>query len=228
MGSQTIDDAVDSAASDAAYYQQYRAVSTLAVASATLGLASLASFFEWALLVLPALGLTLGLVALRRLQTRRDELTGSGLAVAGIAMSALFGVAGASWLSYTYATEVPEWASRVDYEALQPDPDRPREIFPPSVAALDGQKIFIKGYVYPGSKNMDNIRQFILCRDKGDCCFGGNPKLTDRILVTLNGGLRLSYSQKLFRVAGTFHLRPAEAQGLAGGVIYHLDADYLK
>ena len=219
--------AIDSAAADAEYYQQYRALSTAAVASAVFGLGSIASFFDWSLLLLPMLGAATGLFAIRRIRARRDELTGAGLATAGLAMSLLLGIAGAGWLSYSYATEVPEGAERVDYELLQPNPDRPSELFPPSAFGLDGRQVFLKGYIYP-TKNTENIRQFILCRDRGDCCFGGNPKLTDRVLVTLAGGRKISYSQKLFRVAGTFHLRPGEAQGLAGGVIYHLDADYVK
>ena len=161
------------------------------------------------------------------IRARADELTGVGLAKFGIATSIFCFVAGASWLTYEYATEVPPNTLRVAYEDLQPDPDRPSQLIPPSVAELDGKRIFIKGYVYP-SKKMDNIRQFILCRDKGDCCFGGNPKLTDRIQVTLMRGLRMEYSTKLFKLAGVFHVSPSQASGMDGGVLYHLEADLLK
>ena len=190
-------------------------------------MASVGAFFAWALLALPVIGFVTGVYALRAVRTRGDELTGLGLAKFGIVSSLLFFVAGASWLSYEYATEVPPNHARISYEDLQPDPDRPSELIPPSALALDGQRIFIKGYVYP-SKKMDNIRQFILCRDKGDCCFGGNPKLTDRIQVTMMRGLRMEYSTKLFKLAGVFHVSPSQASGMDGGVLYHLDADMLK
>ena len=43
------------------------------------------------------------------------------------------------------------------------------------------------------------ITQFLLVRDQGTCCFGGNPKVTDRILVQLSDkegfAFRSSYSK---------------------------------
>ena len=53
-----------------------------------------------------------------------------------------------------------------------------------SYKELDGKKVFIKGYMYPSSQ-MTGIREFVLCRDNGTCCFGGQPRLTDMIRVKL-------------------------------------------
>ena len=103
------------------------------------------------------------------------------------------------------------------------------QLVPPSALELEGKKIFIKGYVYPG-RQKDGIRQFLLVRDQGDCCFGGNPKLTDRIQVTLEDPLVLSYAPRLHHLGGTFHVEPQDKaiDGAVGGVFYHLKADYLK
>jgi hypothetical protein len=100
---------------------------------------------------------------------------------------------------------------------------------PPSALELEGKHVFIKGYLYPG-REKDGIKQFLLVRDQGDCCFGGNPKITDRIQVTLAGPLRVSYQTRLFKVGGKFHVAPMDQAtgGAKGGVFYHLDADYVQ
>ena len=93
-------------------------------------------------------------------------------------------MSGPGWLTYDYLTEVPDGYERISYADLQPDPAQAGQVVPPSALELEGKKIFIKGYIYPG-REKDGIRQFLLVRDQGDCCFGGNPKITDRIQVTL-------------------------------------------
>jgi hypothetical protein len=227
MNVETLEQAAEPAAGGAEYYQQYKALSTAAVGSFVLGLASAMALFDWSLLAVPVVGIVLSLYAARQLRLRQAELTGGRLAGSGLALSVVFLIAGAGYLSYEYATEVPEGCLRISYDDLAPDPEKPSELLPKSAKELDGKHVFIKGYVYP-SKEMFGIREFILCRDKGDCCFGGNPKLTDRIQVSLQGPLRLDYSQKLFRVAGEFRIEPGEAKAVGGGILYRMKADHLQ
>jgi hypothetical protein len=65
-------------------------------------------------------------------------------------------------------------------------------------------------------------------RDKGDCCFGGDPKLTDMILVKLKPPLKATFDMRVRKLAGTFKVAPGRALDGLGGVIYHLDADHLE
>jgi hypothetical protein len=60
-------------------------------------------------------------------------------------------------------------------------------------------------------------------RDQGDCCFGGNPKITDRVLVQLADAAGIPFTPRLTKIAGTFHVRPAGTPELGGGVLYHLE-----
>lgn len=207
----------------------YRALSPVAVVSLVLGLLSFAAFFSFAMLVVPALGVLAGLYAWARIRRYPQELTGAGLAKAGIGLSLLLAAVGAGRLSYVYATEVPPGYDRADYSQLQPDPSVPSEVIPASARALDGRRIFIKGFVYPSEFDQDakGIRKFVLCRDNGQCCFGGQPKMTDMILVTLKDPLRLEYSPRMHRVAGTFKVETVPGNQL-GGIVYQMDADYLK
>jgi hypothetical protein len=210
-------------------YEQYRALSTAAVASLIVGLLSVLAILDWTLVTVPVVGIVLATVAWLKVSRHADELTGAGLAKAGFALSLLFLIAGPSWLTYVYLTEVPDGYARTSYAELQPDPKEPAQLVPPSALALEGKKIFIKGFVYPG-RQTEGIREFLLVRDRGDCCFGGDPKITDRILVKLDPPLKLSYSPRLHKLAGTFHVKIQDKaiDGAKGGIFYHLQADHLE
>jgi hypothetical protein len=216
--------------SDTEVYEQYRALSTSAVASLIVGLLSCVAVLDWSLLAIPLIGIALSAFALVRVRRKRAELSGESLARAGLALSLLFAVGGPARLTYEYVTEVPsDEYQRVSYTELQPDPAQPGQAIPPEALALEGKKIFIKGYIYPG-REKDGIRKFLLVRDQGDCCFGGNPRITDRIQVTLVDPLRLTFQSRLHKVGGTFHVAPSATapDGAKGGVFYQLEADYLK
>jgi hypothetical protein len=210
-------------------YEQYRALSTSAVASLIVGLLSSLAILDWPLVAIPLVGIPLAAFALVKIRRHSDELTGRGLARTGLALSLFFAVVGPARLTYEYVTEVPEGYARVSYAELQPDEAQSGQQVPPSALALEGKKIFIKGYVYPG-REKDGIRRFLLVRDQGECCFGGNPKITDRILVTLEDPLRLTYSSRIHKLAGTFHVevKNSAIDDARGGVFYHLKADHLE
>jgi hypothetical protein len=209
----------------------YRAVNSLAVVSLLLGVLSVAAWLDWSMAVLPLAGILAGVRSWRTINLRSDELTGKTLAKTGIVLSALFWATGWSWLSYDYATEVPEGYQRVTFDVLQPPasavsntPSAPN--VPRAAVALDGKRVFMKGYVLPARQSTD-IKDFILVWNSGDCCFGTTPTVTHMIAVTLQGPLRMDYSTKARKVAGTFHVDPgASADGQ--GVVYRLDADYLQ
>ena len=208
-------------------YLQYKTLSSAAVASLVVGILSLLAFLHPWFVAIPMVGVVLAVVAIRGIKANSEEFTGLPIAKAGLLLSLLFGVAGPSYQAVVYATEVPEGALRISYAQLQPDEEVPGQLIPPSALELNDQQVFIKGYIYP-DKQQHGIAQFVLCRDQGDCCFGGNPKVTDRIKVVLPRELAVSYSQRQFKVAGKFRVEPTQtAEGL-GTVFYHLDADYIR
>jgi hypothetical protein len=184
------------------------------------------AILDWILVAIPLVGVALSLLALLKIRRHSDELSGRTLARAGLALSLFFGVVGPAWLTYNYVTEVPDGYERISYAELQPEPGQQ---VPPAAFSLEGKKVFIKGYVYPG-REKEGIQQFLLVRDQGECCFGGNPKLTDRILVTLEDPLRLTYSTRIHKLAGTFHVEVQNSaiDNARGGVFYHLQADHLE
>jgi hypothetical protein len=206
---------------------EYRAISSSAVSSLALGVLSVLALLDWWMLALPALAIVFGILALRQIHVRGDELTGAPLAKIGLALALLFGISGAGRLSYIYATEVPEGYERISYAQLQPETPKDAAI-PESARVLDGQKVFIKGYALQGTQQT-GIRTFLLVPDSGDCCFGGNPKITERIQVTLADPKGIEYSNRMQKFAGVFRVREMpQAVDAPGGVFYHLEEAILR
>jgi hypothetical protein len=199
----------------------------VAIAAAALALLGPLAFVDWWLAVVPILGMVLGSVALRDIARRPEALTGRPLAIAAILVSAAALVGGLSRLAMVYAAELPEGFARLSYAELQPLPGDPADAVPDTARAADGRDVLLKGFMYPG-KQTHGIRQFLLVRDQGDCCFGGNPKITDRVLVQLAETVGIDFTPRLVKIAGRFHVRPAGAPEIGGGVVYHLEDARLR
>ena len=212
-----------------ATYESYRALCAASVTSLLFGLLSVASLLSVVLCIIPALGIFMGVYALIQIRHRPLELAGQQMAWAGIVLSSVFLVAGIAVAILIYVTEVPEGYHRIYYTQLQPEEGRVGQKVPPLAEELNGQKVFIKGYVFPGQQRR-GIKTFLLVRDKGDCCFGGNPKITDRIQVTLSDPERLTFSSRLHKLAGTFRLdeKPSRAIDAGGQVFYYLEDCQLR
>jgi hypothetical protein len=201
---------------------RYRAIGGSAIAAAVLGLLAPLSFLDWWLAVVPVLGIVLGVVAWRDIAARPTELIGRPLAVGAIVVSSVALVGGLGYNAVVYAAELPPGFERLGYAALQPLEGDPPTAIPDTARALDGRDVLLKGYMYPG-KQQRGIVQFLLVRDQGDCCFGGNPKITDRVLVQLRDPQGIEFSPRLCKIAGRFAIRPAGTATLDGGVLYHLE-----
>ncbi len=214
-------------ASEDVVEETYRARSGTAVAALTFALLSPLAFLGWWLLAVPLVGLVLGLVALGDIRRRPTALTGRGLALVAVALAVLCFGAALGYLSIVYATELPPGHERLGYAALQPAAGDPPTAVPATALALDGRDVLIKGYMYPGSRQR-GIVQFLLVRDQGDCCFGGNPKITDRVLVQLADLKGIEFSPRLRKVAGRFRVEPTGTATPDGGVLYHIDDARLR
>jgi hypothetical protein len=206
----------------------YRALSRPAVASLALAFLSLPGLLFQTLLILPLVGIVLGLVAIRSIKKYPEEWSGLRIAHAGVICCMVVAVAGTVLHVTEYVFEVPEGYERISFYELQPDEERPDLPVPPKALELDGKRIFVKGFVYPDGQQ-SNISKFVLVPDRGTCCFGGQPALTDMIEVSIVSNDRIRYSLQMRKLAGTLHvdMRLKPVSGL-GGVYYRLDADYVN
>jgi hypothetical protein len=226
---------------------QYRPLSTAAIASVVFGLVSSRPFLAGnnslqaclMLCPIPVVGLICGIVALKKFREIPDQFSGHNMAIAGTVMSLLGLVGGLSYAGYIHATEVPPGYERMSFANMRPDKVelKGNESIPRDVQALDSEKIFIKGYIRPGthvSKGgtpvRHNVSRFLLVRDSNECCFGdiSTVKYYDKILVHLTDNLKTDYSGGMFRVGGKLKVVPANPQAGHPDPTYFLEADYVQ
>ena len=222
-----VQDSLASTTSDSEL-EVYQSVSQAAVASLVLAVFGLTGFIFVPMVVLPIAGFIFAWLAFRAFRKFPGEYLGRPLAIAGGTLCGLTLIAAPTWHTYVYLTEVPEGYTRVDFGSFLSNPGRPDE---PTQAAidLDGQQIFIKGYIHPTSMDSLQAKRFVIVPDLGTCCFGNQPPLTHMIEVALTGDQYATKSYRRQRLAGTLRvnqsLKPIE--GLTG-VFYQLKADVLK
>lgn len=83
--------------------------------------------------------------------------------------------------------------------------DAPK-LMPSWLKGLDGQRIRLRGFMYPTFQDTD-IEVFLLARDNDICCFGRSPKVYDIIKVSMKDGETTDYIQgRPFDVVGIFHI----------------------
>jgi len=194
----------------------YKPIPPLAPVSALLGVCALSGLLSLLGLVFAVFGLVLGLIGRRQIQRAEGDLGGSKIAMAGVTISAVLLVCSTALHVYWYQTEVPAGFQRISFGAdiskkgfVEEDGEGRAH---PDIAALSGKPLFLKGFIYPEGR-LDGISSFILCKDNGQCCFGGQPKLTDMIRVKMVDGQTARYSEHMVSVAGVFKLRDLRAAG---------------
>ncbi len=205
----------------------YRSLSGTAIAAVCVAILSPLAFLAWSLVTVPAMGVILATVAIRDVARRSEAVTGRGLAIGALVGSSVIFLASLTYQTIVYVNELPEGFERIHYGLLQPLPGDPPTAIPETAVALHGQDVLLKGFIYPDSQHK-GIKQFVLCRDQGDCCFGGDPKLTDRVLVRLSDPAGIAYTQRLVKIAGRFRVEPMGLAEMGGGVLYHIDDGFLR
>ncbi len=174
----------------------------------------------WGFLVVPIVGLFFGWKGLG--SVRRYDMAGRAAAKTAILLSTLSILGGSAAYAYLLKTAVPPGYEIISYEPLQPDVGGP---ISKKAQELEGKKVYIKGYMYPTNYGP---HRFVLCRDNGTCCFGGQPKLNDMVEVKTKAGLGIDYTSSLHGIGGTFHARAEKDPNGLGQIVYHIeDADVL-
>lgn len=206
----------------------YRPLPPLVPVSASFVIFSLAAFAWDLFLVIPVVGTILAILAWRQVAASQGAYSGEGLARATVILLPAILLAAIGLHAYSFATEVPEGFRRVSFASEISEKgfinDNGRLKVPDEVAVLAKEPVFLKGYMYP-TKQAHDLKSFVLCKDSGDCCFGGQPKITDMIYVQMAEGKTIDYRTGLVSVAGNFKISPTlDPTGLQP--VYRIDCDY--
>jgi len=190
---------------------QYRPVPVSAVVGCVLGVLSAISFFGITGSVVAIMGILVSGYSLIRILASRGDLGGKVPATIGLGLSILFLGSGAAFQAYLYKSELPAGFQRISFTD-----DISRKGFVnvngqpalhPDVAELVGKKIFVKGFMYPVNE-MHGLTGFLLVKDSGTCCFGGDPKPFDMIGVQMEPGKTVDFYRGKVAVGGELELNP--------------------
>ncbi len=208
---------------------QYRSISKAAVLSVVFAVLGLMYFIGVIFAILPILAIGFGLHAHSSCKKYPEELTGRKAALIGLALSVLTLLGAGGMHAYIYSTEVPEGYQRISFYDLKPN-TKTQLWYSEKADDFDGKKVFLKGYVRPGDKKYE-LSSFIMVGDWGDCCFGGNPEITDVVGVSITTDDTVNYSLGLRRIGGTFRvnknpLRTNDDE--VPQIVYEIHADYVK
>jgi hypothetical protein len=98
---------------------------------------------------------------------------------------------------------------------------------PDEVRALDHKEISLRGFMLPMKLDGKRTTEFLLLKNRGLCCYGAPPKITEWVNVHVNGkGVRPVMDEPI-TVCGTFHIGDVRENGELLG-IYRLEAHRLK
>lgn len=208
----------------------YRPIPSLVPISMAFVFISLVAGIWDVLLILPVVGAILACLAWRQIRRSQGSLSGGKLACASLILQVTMFVGFAAMHAHTFATEVPPGYDRINFTG-----DISKKGFTnqngqlgihPDVQKLVGQKVMIKGYMYP-QKQERGLKSFVLCRDNGDCCFGGQPKVADMILIKMTGDKTAQFhdNKVMVSVSGVFKAEPTvDETGLRP--VYQLECEF--
>lgn len=195
----------------------------------TLGLASLLGLTNSIFgLGLAGLSSIVGIAAFFRIRAASGAFKGGGMAIAGAVMSVCCLVGGSVKLKYDFEHEVPAGYLRVSF----PDEISDRRFIyygnqrrlDPAVAELVGKKVFLKGFMWNVYKS-DGLQEFMFLKDNGECCFGGEPKPYDMMMVHLKPDNTTPAFTGMISVSGTLQADPFAEKGEA---VYTVEADIVE
>jgi hypothetical protein len=218
----------------------YRAVHTGAILGLVLGaLTATFTLISWGstpqLIFISFLNAIAAIFCLWSLATIRREpelFTGAPIAMLGLVVSVFFLVAGVGYGGYVYATEVPEGYARISFNGMKPDEldERSGVAVPAEIAAMDGKKVFIKGYIRPDSVTQRiGIKEFLLVRDNNQCCFGdiSSVKYYDQVDVDMTGSRTVDFRDgAVYRMGGILKVEPQNVGRGPLAPVFSLKADY--
>ena len=209
----------------------YKPISLLSPITLILGLSSLVVFVTAFGIIVGAIGSILGTICFLSIMRNRSEVGGFFMTAVGLVLCFSTALYGSTKLVYDYQTELPQGFERISFANDIAEKEFTYEKGKGSwgihedVLKLDGEAIFLKGFMYP-TRQTKEITEFILAKDNGDCCFGGEPKVTDMILVRMKSPQSVDFSDKRVSIAGTFKVTRNQTEGLTQ--VYEMSASHFE
>lgn len=206
----------------------YTPVSPWGPVALALGLAGLTAFFGIFGIGLSLIGTLVGIAALLRIRAERGAVKGKGFALCGVLLSVCCFGFGTAKMVHAYNTEVPDGFRRVNFPMDISDKQfvffgGARRLHP-DVAPLIGTKVYLKGFMWE-TRSLTGLTEFVFLKDNGECCFGGEPKPYDMMVVHLPPENPTDAYTGMVAVAGILRANVSAGEG---DPVYTVDAEIVK
>jgi hypothetical protein len=136
----------------------------------------------------------------------------------------------------TFRTDATSKALRVSYDDLdllkvinmEPVTADAVDHMPPWLKGLNGQRIKIRGFMYPTFET-EGIERFVLARDNQICCFGRDPKIYDLVQIDMRAGKTTNYipATRAFDVVGRLKIEMVAEGDKPFGLYFLEDAEVI-
>lgn len=84
---------------------------------------------------------------------------------------------------------------------------------PEQFRKLDNKKVALEGQMYAPGSSSNEITDFQLVYSIAKCCFGGPPRVQERVFARAPAGKTVQYYGGMARVIGTLHVQPVKQEG---------------
>lgn len=119
--------------------------------------------------------------------------------------------------AHAQASEAPKGFQYVGFNILSgydwemPDPldpgaKPPVNVIPPSVKALTGKPVYLKGFMLPLDLDANGVTKFMLNAALDMCYFGAPVRLNDWVMVTMTGTKKAKFTHLPTAVWGTLEV----------------------
>lgn len=194
----------------------YVPVSPWGPVALTLGMASFTGFFGIFGLGLAFIGILVGITGFMKIRAERGAVKGLSFAAIGFVLSSGCLGFGSMKMVHDYQTECPPGFQRVSFPKDISDKQfvyhGSQRRLHPDVAPLIEEKVFLKGFMWQTQK-AEGLENFVFLKDNGECCFGGDPKPYDMMVVTMADDKTTRAFTGMVAVAGILHANVGAAEG---------------
>ena len=171
----------------------------------------------------------MGLLPLTKIRKTQGAFSGGKTALVGVILGGVAAVGNVGISILLFSTEVPDGFDAVNFTAdISKKGFGEKLALHPDIAALNGKKIYLRGFMYRG-KQREGLTSFVIVKDNQQCCFGRQPNQSDMVEVFLPAGQTFDLELGLTGVAGTFRTSNVRSKSdLQHRPIYRIDAEMCK
>ena len=101
-----------------------------------------------------------------------------------------------------------------------------KDQIPDPIKTLNKKRVAVQGFMFPITRERENVRTFLLVKDRSLCCFGRTPRMNDKIYVRMREGRTAqNIMDQVITVFGVLEVGEVFDKNGQLTSIYNLEAD---